>query len=286
MSSPSEIVHPLISPTQRKTHTSDDLVPPLSPILRLAPPLIYAGDLRTSDSFTYKPKHENPRLLYRIIAMNIGDSRALLGHENGSCIPLSRDHKPDNEEEKIRIINASGKVKYNRVDGDLAVARAIGDFFYKSDTTKAKDQQKVINVPEFRVVETTDVGHFIFLACDGVYDVMKNQEIINFICTQLTIQKQKRSDVEIDIGEILIKLLDHCIQKQSMDNMTCAMIRLVDGGTALRSNFYKTHEFVPGTYHIEGDEAYQKIYETFAKTHGNLTLQQCLASLKKKKKVK
>jgi len=191
------------------------------------------SDLKASDSFTDKLGHKNSGVLYRILVMNIGDSRALLGHENGSCIPISRDHKPDNEEEKKRITNAKGKVKYNRVDGDLALSRAMGDFFYKSDQTRPKDQQKVISVPEFRIIETTDIGHFIFLACDGVYDVMSNQEIINFICKELNLQKKTRSDIEIDVGEILTNLLGHCLQKESKDNMTAALIRLVDGSTAL-----------------------------------------------------
>ena len=44
---------------------------------------------------------------------------------------LSDDHKPDNAEEKERVLAAGGEVKFGRVNGDLAVSRAVGDFVYK-----------------------------------------------------------------------------------------------------------------------------------------------------------
>lgn len=49
----------------------------------------------------------------------------------GQAIDLSNDHKPYLEGEKERIEKAGGHVKFNRVNGDLAVSRALGDFAYK-----------------------------------------------------------------------------------------------------------------------------------------------------------
>ena len=51
--------------------------------------------------------------------------------EDGTAIELSKDHKPMNEEEWNRINNAGGFVLYNRVNGDLALSRALGDFEFK-----------------------------------------------------------------------------------------------------------------------------------------------------------
>ena len=49
----------------------------------------------------------------------------------GSVVALSEDHKPDNREEEKRINTANHFVSESRVDGNLALSRAIGDFQYK-----------------------------------------------------------------------------------------------------------------------------------------------------------
>ena len=41
------------------------------------------------------------------------------------------DHKPVNPEERQRIENAGGMVLIQRINGALAVSRALGDFDYK-----------------------------------------------------------------------------------------------------------------------------------------------------------
>ena len=45
---------------------------------------------------------------------NVGDSRAILSGDEGSRVfPLSRDHKPTDEFEERRVIEAGGKI-YSR----------------------------------------------------------------------------------------------------------------------------------------------------------------------------
>ena len=63
---------------------------------------------------------------------NAGDSRAVLCNK-GKAIELSEDHKPDNEKEKDRIIKAGGFISDGRVNANLNLSRAIGDFEYKKD---------------------------------------------------------------------------------------------------------------------------------------------------------
>lgn len=48
-------------------------------------------------------------------------------------INLSTDHKPNEVEERRRIYNAGGHVEDSRVNGMLALSRALGDFEYKSN---------------------------------------------------------------------------------------------------------------------------------------------------------
>jgi len=112
-----------------------------------------------------------------IICANAGDSRCCLG-ENGRAEPMSIDHKPYDDEERRRIEEAGGTVQWKRVDGDLAVSRALGDFQYKNRPDLPADKQKVSCVPEIRVWERKPTDEVLLLACDGLWDVMSNEEAI------------------------------------------------------------------------------------------------------------
>ena len=67
-----------------------------------------------------------------IYCANSGDSRAILG-QGTSTYDLSDDHKPDNEDELIRIEAAGCDVTSGRVAGKLSLSRAIGDLAYKQN---------------------------------------------------------------------------------------------------------------------------------------------------------
>ena len=74
-----------------------------------------------------------------IYCANAGDSRTVLG-KGKIAIELSTDHKPDDPEERKRIYNANGFVEDGRVNGALALSRALGDFEYKGNKSmKARD---------------------------------------------------------------------------------------------------------------------------------------------------
>jgi len=66
-----------------------------------------------------------------VICANAGDSRTVVSKFGGEPDFLSVDHKPDNELEKARIEAAKGSVQNGRVNGALAVSRALGDFEFK-----------------------------------------------------------------------------------------------------------------------------------------------------------
>lgn len=61
---------------------------------------------------------------------NAGDSRCIAG-VGGTAVALSTDHKPNDPAEKQRITEAGGFVEFNRVNGNLALSRALGDFVFK-----------------------------------------------------------------------------------------------------------------------------------------------------------
>lgn len=68
------------------------------------------------------------------------------------------------ESEKRRIENAGGKVSWKRVDGDLAVSRALGDFYYKNRPDLPPEEQKVTACPEIQYVRGKKESRIAF--CD------------------------------------------------------------------------------------------------------------------------
>lgn len=80
--------------------------------------------------------------MYFIFQANVGDSRAI-ACVAGHVIPLSFDHKPSNEDEAKRINAAGGWVELNRVNGNLALSRALGDFVFKRNEKKRPEEQIV-----------------------------------------------------------------------------------------------------------------------------------------------
>lgn len=72
----------------------------------------------------------------------MGDSRAV-ACVSGAAHPLSFDHKPANENEARRIVAAGGWIEFNRVNGNLALSRALGDFAFKKNDQKSPEEQIV-----------------------------------------------------------------------------------------------------------------------------------------------
>lgn len=71
---------------------------------------------------------------------NVGDSRAI-AVVNGTTMALSMDHKPTDLEERRRITAAGGWIESNRVNGNLALSRAFGDFNFKMNSSRSPEEQ-------------------------------------------------------------------------------------------------------------------------------------------------
>lgn len=83
-----------------------------------------------------------------IYVANAGDSRCVACDKSGKAVELSKDHKPDNTEEKARIEAAGGFVEDNRVKGILNLSRSIGDMEYKQDSSLHATKQMITAFPE------------------------------------------------------------------------------------------------------------------------------------------
>lgn len=106
----------------------------------------------------------------------------------GRVQQLSFDHKPNNELESKRIIAAGGWVEFNRVNGNLALSRALGDFVFKRNEGKKAEEQIVTAYPDVEVRELTGDHEFVLLACDGIWDVLSNEEVLEFVRSRIAQQ--------------------------------------------------------------------------------------------------
>lgn len=184
---------------------------------------------------------------------NAGDSRAI-ACINGKLEILSMDHKPNNENESKRIIEGGGWVEFNRVNGNLALSRALGDFVFKRSNKKPEDQivtgknNKQRNLyyisdthcyshfhylvchlayPDVETRQVQKDWEFIVLACDGIWDVMTNEDVLQFCRARIGMGMQPE--------EICEELMNNCLAPDCQmgglggDNMTVVLVCLLHG---------------------------------------------------------
>uniref|UniRef100_K3WKP7 PPM-type phosphatase domain-containing protein n=1 Tax=Globisporangium ultimum (strain ATCC 200006 / CBS 805.95 / DAOM BR144) TaxID=431595 RepID=K3WKP7_GLOUD len=152
-----------------------------------------------------------------IIVANAGDSRSVLG-KNGNTTPMSFDHKPMNESERNRIDKAGGMVRGNRVNGDLAVSRALGDYTYKQRPDLRAEEQQVSAEPDITIEKLDGTEEFLVIACDGIWDVMTNDGICEFV-------RNLMKSGEKNLGLIAEEILDDCLAQGSRDNMSAIVVQ-------------------------------------------------------------
>lgn len=165
----------------------------------------------------------------RIFVANAGDSRCVLGAK-GVSKPLSFDHKPTNEVEMTRIFRAGGYVDFGRVNGNLALARALGDFQYKRNTNVPAEDQIVTANPEIIEHKITKDDEFLVIACDGIWDCLTSQQCVDAV--RLLISQGK------ELPEIAEMICELCLAPdvgsgagRGCDNMTIVIIALFNGRT-------------------------------------------------------
>lgn len=158
-----------------------------------------------------------------IVCGNAGDSRTVLGRR-GIAKPLSFDHKPDNIGETSRIEAAGGFVEMGRVNGNLALSRALGDFTFKRNLSLPPEEQIVTAAPDIVEHKRDKDDEFVILACDGIWDCMSSQQAVEFA---------RRCIAEkLDLQQICELMMEECLAPESdmsgigCDNMTVCIVAL------------------------------------------------------------
>jgi serine/threonine protein phosphatase PrpC len=161
----------------------------------------------------------------RLFVANAGDSRAVIAFvrggrfEKGSVKRLSTDHKPDLPAEEKRIREAGGSVikmpgGIARVNGTLAVARALGDTFLQPMVTAEPEVQERELLAANGDPELQEV---LIMACDGLWDVVEDEEAFA-VLDRVNCYDDPRGAAEA--------LRDEASRKRSTDNISVVVVTL------------------------------------------------------------
>lgn len=165
----------------------------------------------------------------KIYVANAGDSRSVIGIK-GEVKPLSFDHKPTSDTERARISGAGGYIEFGRVNGNLALSRALGDFEFKKNYSLSPEAQIITANPDITCHEITEEDEFMVIACDGIWDCLSSQQVVDFVRYQVAEGKELT-----EIGEMMC---DHCLAPDTTsgagigcDNMTVLIVAITHGRT-------------------------------------------------------
>mmetsp|Transcript_11497 Transcript_11497/g.28314 ORF Transcript_11497/g.28314 Transcript_11497/m.28314 type:complete len:349 (-) Transcript_11497:149-1195(-) len=170
----------------------------------------------------------------KLYVANIGDSRCVVctrvGLESFATVALSEDHKPEDPEEKRRILAAGGRVHplkgfYGNqgphrvwlakedIPG-LAMSRSIGDALAHS--------VGVSDIPDIQVHEIHSTDKFAVWASDGVWDFISNKEVA-MIC------QANAPDMDGAAATIVNHACKMWEQNEGViDDITCVVVQLND----------------------------------------------------------
>ncbi|GAB2220745.1 hypothetical protein Droror1_Dr00008416 [Drosera rotundifolia] len=136
---------------------------------------------------------------------------------------LTRDHRPDREDEKSRVERSGGYVSdwagVPRVNGQLAVSRSIGDVSLKRYGVTASPE-----VSEWQPLAVND--SYLIAASDGIFEKMSPQDVCDLLS-----EVQNNDSMRLELSSGCSNSLADCIvntafERGSMDNMGAVVVPL------------------------------------------------------------
>ncbi|KAF1777540.1 Protein phosphatase 2C family [Phytophthora cactorum] len=152
------------------------------------------------------------------LVSSVGDSQVVLS-TNGQAKDMCIAHTPDLSSERDRILKAKGQISKGRIYGMLGVSRAFGDIDFKTGRGEFKNRfngDLVCATPDLVVHEVKSQDEFMVLGCDGLYDVMEPQDVVNFVRAKLGLHGNVQHATE--------ELVSHAIALGSTDNVSAIIV--------------------------------------------------------------
>ncbi|KAL2241120.1 probable protein phosphatase 2C 47 [Sesamum indicum] len=147
-----------------------------------------------------------------MIIANAGDSRAVLG-KRGRAIELSKDHKPNCTSERLRIEKLGGVIYDGYLNGQLSVARALGDWHMKGPKGSTCP---LSSEPELEEMVLTEEDEFLIIGCDGLWDVMSSQYAVTIVRKELMMHNDPDKCSRVLVREAL--------KRNTCDNLTVLVV--------------------------------------------------------------
>ncbi|XP_038710208.1 probable protein phosphatase 2C 22 isoform X2 [Tripterygium wilfordii] len=148
-----------------------------------------------------------------LVVANAGDCRAVLCRR-GKAVEMSRDHKPICSKERKRIEASGGSVSDGYLNGQLNVARALGDWHMEG--MKGADGGPLSAEPEVMTKELTEEDEFMIIGCDGIWDVFRSQNAVDFARRRL----QEHNDPVMCSKD----LVEEALKRKSCDNLSVVVV--------------------------------------------------------------
>jgi integrin-linked kinase-associated serine/threonine phosphatase 2C len=161
----------------------------------------------------------------KLVVANVGDSEIVLSRGGKAELLTTKHHLSANESEGARIRAVGGRIFHSRVGHpkfnpclvSLAVTRAIGDAGFKLEEYTDGKASGVIADPDIKSVDLTSEDNFLIIGCDGLWDVMKYQEAVDYVSERFNKENPTL------ISQAIVK---EALDRGSTDNVTVLIVAL------------------------------------------------------------
>lgn len=129
-----------------------------------------------------------------LVVANAGDCRAVLCRK-GVAVQMSEDHRPTSLLERQRVEGLGGIIEYGYLNGSVSPLTAE---------------------PEVQQTLLTEEDEFMIIGCDGIWDVMSNQEAVNIVSNELRLHNDPQQSASELVNQVLCR--------DSNDNLTAIVV--------------------------------------------------------------